>query len=160
MTWCPCPAYLFTSVPPITHFIRGADGPVLATPWTLSTVCSVSVLPWYFVLTVSSRWASHQSRASIPASVMSMLLSWRWLPFQGTGGGAGPGGWKASQLPYSCHGNHCLSLGNMNVSHSVAHCTCQTWTAEHAGTHLGTTPLGGRRKHRKEEMSLSSSTLP
>lgn len=64
----------------------------------------------------SSPWASHQSRASIPASVMSMLLSWRWLPFQGTGGGAGPGGWKASQLPYSCHGNHCLSLGNMIVT--------------------------------------------
>lgn len=74
----------------------------------------------------SSPWASPPAQGYIPASVTAMQLSWRWLPFQGTGGGAELEGWKASQLSHSCYGNNCLSLGN---SYSAAHCTCQTWTA-------------------------------
>lgn len=58
--------------------------------------------------------------------------------------------------PCSCHGDHCLNNWWWCRCLPGAHCTHQSWIAGQTGTHLdGTTPLGSRRKHRREETSLS-----
>lgn len=87
--------------------------------------------------------------------------------------------------PHSCHGNGCLGKGLLGMGQGPeagppcsrhgddrldnqgerhlpgAQRTHQAWTAGQTGTHLdGTTPLGGRRKHRREETSLSGQRPP
>lgn len=117
-------------------------------------LCPRAGLVACFDFVSSSPWASPPAQGYIPASVTSMQLSWRWLPFQGTGGGAGPEGWKASQLPYSCHGNNCLSLGNSAILLPKA--LARPGQQKKQGLTLMEPLLWRRRKHRREERSLSS----
>lgn len=57
--------------------------------------------------------------------------------------------------------DHCLSSKGRGLCLRGAHCTRQAWMAGQTGTHLdGTSPLGGRRKHRRKQMSLSGQHPP
>lgn len=63
--------------------------------------------------------------------------------------------------PCSFEDHRLSNKGRRGLCLLGAHCTRQAWMAGQTGTHLdGTSPLGGRRKHRRKETSLSGQHPP
>lgn len=148
------------------HSTRGADWPLVPlgmdAPWS-SPLCSAIVR-----LQEAALQPPHQPGLTF-LHLSCPQLSWRW-PFDGTGSralrlGGIPGAHSLHQLPCSCHRNNCLSNWGQASPWYPRHLpVLDSRTNKSTGqteTHLdGTTPLGGRRKHRKEETNLSRCTRP